>query len=135
MQDRALRGVGHDHPELRNSTLQEHLGVSSGTEEKEGTVGTTDGAAQETLQERGKEMKFNEWWDENEKEYLSDALHMSEYHMASVIWEAAQKALRGSSCLHNDTVSIPRDADGNLFKCNACGAITKSPGKSPWREP
>jgi hypothetical protein len=39
-------------------------------------------------------MIFEQWWDKNEKEYMSDNLHMSEYHQASVVWEAAQKALR-----------------------------------------
>ncbi len=34
---------------------------------------------------------FDEWWDENEKQFTSDSLHMSEYHMASVVWEAAQE--------------------------------------------
>lgn len=32
---------------------------------------------------------FSEWWDENEKQFMSDACHMSEFHMASVVWEAA----------------------------------------------
>lgn len=36
-------------------------------------------------------MTFDEWWEENEEQFFHDSLHMSEYHMASVIWEAAQK--------------------------------------------
>ena len=32
---------------------------------------------------------FDEWWDKNVGWYLSDSLHMSEYHMASMVWEAA----------------------------------------------
>jgi hypothetical protein len=32
---------------------------------------------------------FDKWWEDNEKEFTSNALHMSEYHMASVVWEAA----------------------------------------------
>lgn len=32
---------------------------------------------------------FSKWWDENEKQFMSDACHMSEFHMASVVWEAA----------------------------------------------
>ena len=32
---------------------------------------------------------FEEWWDENEKQFMADACHMSEFHMASVVWEAA----------------------------------------------
>lgn len=32
---------------------------------------------------------FEEWWKANEKQYSADACHMSEYHMASVVWEAA----------------------------------------------
>lgn len=37
-------------------------------------------------------MTFDEWGDANEKEYSSDSLHMSEYHMARVVWEAASEA-------------------------------------------
>jgi hypothetical protein len=32
---------------------------------------------------------FDEWWDKNEKQFLADSCHMSEYHMASVCWNAA----------------------------------------------
>lgn len=35
---------------------------------------------------------FTAWWDANEKQFTSDSCHMSEYHMASVVWEAAQSA-------------------------------------------
>lgn len=36
-------------------------------------------------------MTFDQWWGNNEKQYSADACHMSEYHMASVVWEAAKK--------------------------------------------
>lgn len=32
---------------------------------------------------------MEKWWDENEKQFMSDACHMSEFHMASVVWDAA----------------------------------------------
>lgn len=34
------------------------------------------------------------WWRENEAKYLADSLHMSDFHMASVVWDAAIKAER-----------------------------------------
>jgi hypothetical protein len=34
-------------------------------------------------------MTFNEWWNANGAKYSADALHMSEYHMAYVVWDAA----------------------------------------------
>lgn len=37
-------------------------------------------------------MTFDEWWNLNEKQFTADSCHMSEYHMASVVWEAAFKA-------------------------------------------
>ena len=52
-------------------------------------------------------MNFPEWWDAHEKEYMSDSLHMSEYHMASVVWEAAQKAL-----LDGESVNPPTEKTG-----------------------
>lgn len=33
---------------------------------------------------------FNKWWNENHERYSSDALHMSEYHMAHEIWNASR---------------------------------------------
>ena len=36
--------------------------------------------------------EFDEWWDANAEGYLADSLHMSEYHMASVVWLAAMGA-------------------------------------------
>ncbi len=39
-------------------------------------------------------MTFDEWWDKNETQYSSDSCHMSEYHMASVVWNAAFEAGR-----------------------------------------
>ena len=35
-------------------------------------------------------MTFEEWWDKNEKQFSADACHVSEYHMASVVWTAAR---------------------------------------------
>lgn len=35
---------------------------------------------------------FDVWWKDNEQRYSDDALHMSEYHMASVVWDAALNA-------------------------------------------
>lgn len=34
-------------------------------------------------------MTFDEWWEKNEAQYSSDACHMSEYHMAFTVWNAA----------------------------------------------
>lgn len=42
--------------------------------------------------------QFDAWWDENEEKFLSDSNHMSQYHMASVVWEAAEKATRLTCC-------------------------------------
>jgi hypothetical protein len=42
-------------------------------------------------------MTFNEWWQENGHQYSSDALHMSEKHMASVVWDAATAAVLSSA--------------------------------------
>lgn len=39
-------------------------------------------------------MTFDQWWEANEKQYSSDALHMSEYHMAHMVWKAAFEAGR-----------------------------------------
>lgn len=33
---------------------------------------------------------FDEWWAKNEEQYMADALHMSAYHMASMVWGAAK---------------------------------------------
>lgn len=38
-----------------------------------------------------REPSFDEWWEENEKQYSADARHMSERHMASLVWAAAKK--------------------------------------------
>ena len=35
--------------------------------------------------------EFEQWWEENKKQYMSDACHMSELHMASTVWAAAMK--------------------------------------------
>lgn len=32
---------------------------------------------------------FDTWWNENKEQYTSDSLHMSEYHMAFTVWQAA----------------------------------------------
>ena len=32
---------------------------------------------------------FDEWWDGNEAQYTADSCHMSDYHMAKTVWEAA----------------------------------------------
>jgi hypothetical protein len=37
-----------------------------------------------------KVMSFDQWWNENESTYSASALHMSEYHMARLVWDAAQ---------------------------------------------
>ena len=34
-------------------------------------------------------MTFDEWWNKNEQQYSGDACHMSEYHMAFTVWNAA----------------------------------------------
>lgn len=47
-------------------------------------------------------MTFDEWWEKNEKQYTNDSLHMSEYHMASVVWEAAFKAGKESELVKLD---------------------------------
>lgn len=36
--------------------------------------------------------EFEEWWDKNEKQYTNDSCHMSEFHMANVVWKAATEA-------------------------------------------
>lgn len=46
------------------------------------------------LATQGAGMTFDEWWDENQAQYSNDSLHMSEYHMASVVWAAAVAAER-----------------------------------------
>lgn len=33
--------------------------------------------------------EFEAWWDKNQEQYCKDSLHMSEFHMASVVWKAA----------------------------------------------
>jgi hypothetical protein len=38
-------------------------------------------------------MTFDEWWNTEGQRHSDDALHMSEYHMASVVWEAALNAV------------------------------------------
>jgi hypothetical protein len=35
---------------------------------------------------------FDLWWNENEKQFISDSLHMSDYHIASIVWNAAIKS-------------------------------------------
>lgn len=37
-------------------------------------------------------MTFEEWWNVNGRRYSEDACHMSEYHMAKVLWDAALQA-------------------------------------------
>ena len=41
----------------------------------------------------GEVMKINKnmekWWDANEKQFMADSCHMSEFHMAGVVWKAA----------------------------------------------
>lgn len=36
-------------------------------------------------------MTFDEWWEKNKEQYSADACHMSEYHMASLVWAEAKK--------------------------------------------
>lgn len=43
-----------------------------------------------TRQENMKIQTFDEWWNAHGAQYSADACHMSEYHMAHVVWEAAQ---------------------------------------------
>ncbi len=33
---------------------------------------------------------FDVWWKENEARYMADAMHMSLYHMAATVWDAAR---------------------------------------------
>ena len=42
---------------------------------------------------------FDKWWKKHAEQYMADALHMSEYHMASVVWAAACEAC-ASLCEH-----------------------------------
>ena len=35
--------------------------------------------------------EFDLWWDKNEEQFLSDGMHMSDYHQAATIREAAMK--------------------------------------------
>ena len=91
-------------------------------------------------------LSFDEWWNANEMQYTSDSCHMSEYHMASVVWKAALSALdrQGSgkwvgrtlidtdsycpSCGHNrDESSVSSiDNEDGTHTCQQCGA--------DWRE-
>ena len=41
-------------------------------------------------------MTFDQWWDENYYSYISDECHMSSYHMAQVVWEAATQSAHES---------------------------------------
>ncbi len=41
-------------------------------------------------------MTFEEWWDANEKQFTADSCHMSEYHMASVVWDASKRIERAA---------------------------------------
>jgi hypothetical protein len=36
--------------------------------------------------------EFDEWWELNEEQFMNDSLHMSTYHMASIVWQAAIKS-------------------------------------------
>lgn len=36
--------------------------------------------------------QFDEWWNKNEAQFTADSCHMSQYHMASVVWAAAVKS-------------------------------------------
>lgn len=37
-------------------------------------------------------MPFDVWWKDNAQRYIDDSLHMSDCHMASVVWDAALNA-------------------------------------------
>ena len=34
---------------------------------------------------------FDKWWDTHSDDYLSDSAHMSAYHMAHIVWNAAKE--------------------------------------------
>lgn len=55
--------------------------------------------------------RFDEWWDANEKQFIADAYHMSEYHMAGVVWRAAQDA-KGAIEIIEGALSSGDDATG-----------------------
>ena len=42
------------------------------------------------------DVDFDKWWEKYEKWYTSDALYMSEYHMANSVWRAARGYPSGS---------------------------------------
>lgn len=44
-----------------------------------------------------KALTFDEWWNKNESQFTADSCHMSEYHMASVVWNAAMAELKGGA--------------------------------------
>jgi hypothetical protein len=58
---------------------------------------------------------FEKWWAENGVKYSADALHMSEYHMAHFVWEAALRAAQ-------------EQAAAQLETCARCGATIKTDG-------
>ena len=64
-------------------------------------------------------MNFKEWWDRYETQYLEDSCHMSEYHMASVVWNAAigQAEIAIASVDHNS------DDSGLSENCDAMIAV------------
>lgn len=73
-------------------------------------------------------MTFEQWWEANEKQYSADACHMSEYHMASVVWAAAQLAIRPEVRQSADVLSADawevfrryRGALTEIAECHEC---------------
>lgn len=58
--------------------------------------------------------QFEKWWDDNEKQFTSDSRHMSEFHMAHVVWDAVVSSCvtalsadldNNINCLHDDRLS------------------------------
>ena len=70
-------------------------------------------------------MTFDEWWQENEKWYSSDALHMSEYHMASVIWGAATAAAQ-VELVEAIRIATLREREACAKVCEAQILLTKT---------
>lgn len=64
-------------------------------------------------------MTFDEWWEKNEKQYLEDSLHMSEYHMAKMVWDAANK----KRCVCEKPIAAEYIGNGDAFKCRVCGYV------------
>jgi hypothetical protein len=59
--------------------------------------------------------EFEGWWDKNEEAYLADSCHMSEFHMASIVWQAATAAKQAEI----DELRAVNKKLGNTIMANA----------------